>query len=456
MLFYSFPHANPEQYASHNKPIGVIKTISVPPIFQQLSLETRLETPLLKVTDTAGIEHRYDYSQQKWRSSYSEPECRRLAMTCLHANVKHMEQLTDFDCWIPWQHFSDYFPIYKYTMADPMNTEVYVSGVTGEIVQETNGTSRIAAYFGAIPHWVYLKQLRLHLPVWKNTVITLSGMGVLMCLSGMIIGIRDMVRVRRRRKNGFSPYKKHWLKWHHLLGLTFGCICFTYVLSGMMSLYDVPQWIAKGEAASIKNKSQIRRAEGFALQPENVLAQFHDVVKLEWLTVGEKHYYKLTDTQARIFAVSADGNTLPVVVHRFGASELSKAYSEFIGTNTYQINLQTAYDNYYRPSKKRKLPLPVYRIDVKDEAATSIYISPVTGEIQNLQTQNSRVQRWVYQFLHSFDSLWFINHPSIRLLLEVLLLLGGTALSVTGLVLSTKKMIGIIQPKPINKTQRKH
>jgi hypothetical protein len=58
--------------------------------------------------------------------------------------------------------------------------EVYVSQPTGEAVQDTTRRSRLGAYFGAIPHWIYFRQLRSNASLWTRVVIWLSGTGTLM------------------------------------------------------------------------------------------------------------------------------------------------------------------------------------------------------------------------------------------------------------------------------------
>ena len=79
------------------------------------------------------------------------------------------------------------WPLLKYSW--PNGEEVYVSTVSGEVVQYTTRGSRIAAYFGAIPHWLYFTPLRKNGVLWRKTVIWASGIGMLISLLGLVIGI---------------------------------------------------------------------------------------------------------------------------------------------------------------------------------------------------------------------------------------------------------------------------
>ena len=66
-----------------------------------------------------------------------------------------------------------------------------------------------------------------------------------MCFSGLWIGI--WVFWKNRKKGLRSPYKKWWLRWHHITGVVFGVFALTFVFSGMMSLVDIPSWMQKGK-----------------------------------------------------------------------------------------------------------------------------------------------------------------------------------------------------------------
>ena len=70
------------------------------------------------------------------------------------------EELTAEDQWTVSGEFSELRPLRKYSWPD--GEEVYVSTVTGEVAQYTTRASRVGAYFGAIPHWLYFTPLRHH------------------------------------------------------------------------------------------------------------------------------------------------------------------------------------------------------------------------------------------------------------------------------------------------------
>src|SRR5262249_43390449 len=124
----------------------------------------------------------------------------------------------------------------------PDGQEVYVSKTSGEIVQYTTSASRRAAYFGAIPHWLYITSLRKHGPQWSQIVIWTSGVGTLGALLGIVIGI-SMYSPSKHYLHAGTPTSIPYRgpkRWHHVLGLIFGAGAVTWAFSGMLSMDPFP------------------------------------------------------------------------------------------------------------------------------------------------------------------------------------------------------------------------
>ncbi|TDI34493.1 MAG: hypothetical protein E2P02_30125 [Acidobacteria bacterium] len=48
---------------------------------------------------------------------------------------------------------------------------LYISDRNGAVVLATTGRSRMAAWLGAIPHWLYLRALRSRRALWSQVVL---------------------------------------------------------------------------------------------------------------------------------------------------------------------------------------------------------------------------------------------------------------------------------------------
>ncbi len=442
MMFSSFPKPLKAEYARLNNPIHPHITLNNSDSIKSLVLLTRLDETQLSITKLNGKQTTYSYPGMQTVSAYSETICRKLAVRRSKALVEELETISDYDRWIPWEKYKNYFPIYKYRMNDGKGTVLYVSSVTGEIVQETSRTTRLWAYFGAMPHWVYIKQLRLHADCWKNTIIIISALGSIMCLAGLWLGLSYSRKVWKRRKtiSSITPYTHFWFRWHHILGLLFGLVTFTYVFSGMMSLCEVPQFIARSpDEFDVRSEVQALPLLRFTRDVNEVLTHYPQTNRVEWNIIGGMPYYKICDTEGRISMISGD-STKSDYQSMFSKKELQNIYSKQIAQHSFSLTLQKEYDNYYIPSQKRQHPLPVYRLNIADPFKTTLYIRPTTSELMAEYNNNSRIRRWTYNFLHSFNSRWLLEHSFWRILLEIFLLGGGLMLSITAMVLTIKRM----------------
>jgi hypothetical protein len=55
-------------------------------------------------------------------------------------------------------------------------------------------------------------------------------------------------------------------------------------------------------------------------------------------------------------------------------------------------------------------------------------------------SQPARVGRWLFYFLHSWDTPWLLGLGAARDILLILLSLGGVAVSLTGVVIGIKRL----------------
>jgi hypothetical protein len=99
------------------------------------------------------------------------------------------------------------------------------------------------------------------------------------------------------------------------------------------------------------------------------------------------------------------------------------------------IRVIEKYDAYYL-NRRGLLPLPVIRAIVNDADRSRFYIDPKTGRIVGSYNASTWVTRWVYHGLHSFDFPWLYNYRPAWDIVVLTFMLGGTALSVTSLILA--------------------
>jgi hypothetical protein len=107
--------------------------------------------------------------------------------------------------------------------------------------------------------------------------------------------------------------------------------------------------------------------------------------------------------------------------------------------NVVAYELLADYDSYYY-SRNRQAALPVLRVDFDDPLETSVYVDPELGQIVASIHRLQRVERWLYNGLHSLDfGFWYDRRPLWDIGM-IVLSLGALATSTIGFWLGLKRL----------------
>jgi hypothetical protein len=353
-----------------------------------------------------------------------------------------VESVRDVDQWTVQGQFRNFQPLWKYSWPD--GQEVYVSQATGDVVQYTTSRSRLGAYLGPIPHWLYFTPLRKHPAQWSAFVIWASAIGTIVALFGIVVGVWMYSPSKRYRCNGTStsiPYRGK-KRWHMAFGLIFGLGAATWAFSGMLSMepFPAPAVGRPGDAGlSSRRIAQALRGE-FQLvaferkHPADALRQLGaaSVKELELTAfAGEPAYLaRLSNGDTRV--VPVDGQPLVEFDRQQVINVVQGAAGASGGAD---LRVLTDYDRYYLDRRGRR-PLPVILAQLHDAERTRYYIDPKTARVVSTYTSNDWMNRWLYHGLHSLDFPWLYRHRPIWDVIVITFMLGGTALSVTSVMLA--------------------
>ena len=397
-----------------------------------------------------GEEQLIDMATGQTINRFSSEELQQVACQWTTATPTLIDTLNEIDVWlIGCMPFKE-FPVYHYALNDGHGSELYLSSRTGRALQFTDSESRFWAWVGAIPHWIYIKQLRATgRQPWTDVVLWLSGFGIAMALSGIVIGIRSMLIARRRNKSvnrksvnrkSLSPYVKPLFRWHHIFGLFFGFFVFTWIFSGFMSLADAPRliWPVHGEHSAKDICADSLTIEKFRLDCAKVVAA-DEVKRLEWLQLGNMPFYHVWTAHDDYLVDAADSVVRHVTLDGNHCRRLVEdAFNADDSNVSVAVTLLHAYDNYY-VSQKRPLPLPIWHVTVGDDDLSTYYINPVNGDCR-YYNDNRRAGKWMYTGLHALNTSFFSPSPTMRRTILWLLLFGGTAVSLTGVLLTVRRI----------------
>lgn len=364
------------------------------------------------------------------------PELRRLAEQVYGAAAYRVDTLRSLDQWIPFGRLKAELPVYKFIFDDAERHELYIGSQSGKVLQMTDRRGRFWAWLGAIPHWVYFTSLRQHQELWTDVVVWASGLGCVLCISGLWLGVWAYWRNRR---NGFrSPYRKRWYRWHHVWGMVFGVFALTFVFSGMMSMVDMPAWMQRG--TKTVSRPQFRGREGgmlpagtYRLDYRRLPEEIGGVKSIAWSSFGGHPYYTVITDRRKHYIDAADSATVRPFV--LTGEMIREAVGRIHGPEVrYSLEQITEFDrNYYSP--RGMLTLPVYKVTVDDEVHTCHYFNPETLYHSQFD-DNRRLRSVLYGGLHSLNFKWLKDRPVVWNVVMYLLLAGGTFLSLTGVALT--------------------
>jgi hypothetical protein len=412
-----------------------------------VGLEKYFSQPVYRIPVGRSNQQVYDAQTLQTIKSFSQKKCIGIAEAYMDLPVTKAAAMYRLNQWMPWSYYEPLLPIYKCQFDDPSKTIIYVSSKTGNIVQLTDRKSRWAAYFGAIPHWIYFRSLRIKAELWSSVVTWISGIGAFVSFTGIIAGL---IRFRKRNKQSpgerqsITPYKKTWYKWHHLTGFAFGLFVFTFVLSGMFSLADLPKWMVSAGTDFLPEKKWNRSGivltdiNGTPVDLWKAVNHTPGIRKITWQKrMGKLTCHVFRDSYNRPEVYIINNDTIKQQ-QTFPLSEVRDRAEKLFPHTTFTVAEQTKYDNYYQESAKTLHPLPVYRIDWNNKGHNQLYIDPLTGEAIAAFNQTGKIHRWLYQGLHKFNIQYLNEHEWLRKTLLIIVSLGGLAVSITGLVLGGK------------------
>jgi hypothetical protein len=390
------------------------------------------------------------------------------------AGAPRIEEITEVDQWTVQSGLRALRPLWKYSFRD--GQQVYVSSASGAVVQYTTRGSRLGAWLGAIPHWLYFTPLRKQQKLWSNIIIWASGIGTIVALLGLIVGVSMYSPSRKYRfKNVPSsiPYAGQ-KRLHMTLGLFFGILTCTWAFSGMLSM-DPPFLTdqrppgagagrgGRGGPASPGARIQAALAPG----KFDISAYDYKLPKVALTDLGRVPVKELVftsfDGEPVYIAALGSGQTRIVPVDGDPMAEYDPAtiLDMVMGaarpSALIEGHLLSHYDAYYL-DRHHERPLPVLLVRLNDPQHSQFYIDQRTGRIVGQHSDNSSfMTRWLYHGLHSMDFPWLYNHRPAWDIVVLTLMLGGLSVSVTSVIMGwrviRRKMISLGR-SPAERRQR--
>lgn len=352
------------------------------------------------------------------------------------------------DTWTHSRALDPHRPLHLVEMADPDRTWLYVSSSTGEVVRDASGTERMWGYVGAWLHFLYFFRDTAVDAYWSDIIIWLSLAGAALVLVGSVVGVQRWRFAKRYGNGSRSPYRNRMMRWHHISGLVFALVAFTWVFSGLMSMNPwrifesrAPQPRLQAYTGGALNAAEFRvnPAAIVAAQAAGAAAK-----ELRFVRVAGESYVQAVDGEGRITLFDAQASEPKRAA--IDRSELKRAVARLSPAGIRQITEIRGYDAYYYARAPHTMlgsaerPLPVWRIEFDDAPSTWMHVDPATGTMLGRLDELQRVKRWLFAFLHSWDWLPLLERRPLWDVLLIMLSVGGAALSFTGVVIGWRRL----------------
>ena len=379
------------------------------------------------------------------------------------------------DQWTLTNSLNLHRPLYRFGLNDDGGTELYVSAKTGEMVMRTTRNERLWSWLGTIIHWGAPRILRERVGAWRQTMLWLSGAGIVLVSTGLVVGLL------RYRRSGYllkgvdathrfaSPYVGV-KRYHHWAGLAAGLVCLTWITSGFLYLNPggsrqgtlstttqmTPYSIGGVRASTSARPGQAEAMRGGPLVaslwvdspaaawdrvPANMAARKDRLPReVELYRFAGRPYYAFQFSAFESVTVAADDEGgAPFVRYPTGVL-VARARQAVQGPLT-SAELVESYDAYYYsvgPGARRRLP--VLRLTFDDPDTRLMYVNPHTGSVARAYDTHAMVMRWAVIGLHCLDFPFLIRNRPTWDITIIGLSLGGLVLSLSGVVLSWRRV----------------
>jgi len=346
----------------------------------------------------------------------------------------HAIGTVDRDQWSVTARFDPLRPLFLVGLGDMAGTQLYVSSRTGEVVLDTTRTERVWNWLGSIPHWIYPTILRKDGPLWRDVVLWISGICMVVAVSGIWIGI---LRVRLRRRysgNAITPYRG-WMAWHHVTGFFAGVFVLTWMFSGWLSLNPGGYFAGRGAL-----REMALRYAGH--DTPDIAAEFRghpqgEIVEARFVWLGGRPLMIAYDREDRPRVLDPmSGASSPL-----GDAQIFAAATRLMPDARMTMQQRLLTEDAYWYSHHTRRVLPVLRAGFDDAAQSWFHIDPRTGDILGRSDRGRRTYRWLFNALHSLDFHALIAHRPAWDIVVWLLSLLGLVISTSSVVIGWRRLM---------------
>lgn len=344
--------------------------------------------------------------------------------------ILSIESIED-DVWTVHQRFNAHRPLWRVSLSGAEAPVRYLSGATGELVQETTAHERRWNLAGAAVHWWYLPWLRRQWVLWDQVLWWVGGAATVMMAAGSMLLAKALTR------EGGWRFVTGGRAFHRMLGLVGGVAAFVWMVSGWFSM-DHGRVFSEGKIAAVERE----RAMGGRLTARDVesrAAEWEEAVK-----AGPAKELRVSKLAGEVYAITRESADRQSMVLLSGAGEsASQLFPESLVRSAVGAMLGSAEGLTARTltAEMRRNGsaivdagmVPVVEVQREGTDARWVDVDARTGAVLEQQDSSRRLYHRLFDGLHRWDVPWLVGHEESRRFLMGLWCLLGAGLTVSGL-----------------------
>ena len=303
---------------------------------------------------------------------------------------------------------------------------------------QLTAVERFWNWCGAVLHWLYFTELRKAPELWRQVVLWVSGICIVSAVTGIVVGIVRW-RPRKRYRNGTTSLYSGMMRWHHVLGLAAAVPLLTWIVSGWLS-------VNPGRYLSDRGLDRVSRERYAGL--DHPVALFTTSTEVAWRTAQlsppakevllryweGRPLYVFASSPEHISLIAGDASPSPAMIG--GTAAVTKAAHRLLPeARMVHTEVLQSYDFYWYEHHDPR-PLPVLRVVFDDPQARWFHPDPASGDVLEHLDASRRVQRILFNALHSLNSPVLLAYRPAWDIVVLALSMLGMALSVTAVVIA--------------------
>lgn len=424
-------------------PTAAMKAAGLKSYPQRLRLEMSGGRPVYLFTDWKGAQPAVFADTGQKITATDSTRALAIARAYTHSDKPTYVKLVDSDRWVFQAKYDRLRPFHLIALHDGVDRQIYVSARTGAVSMDTSAHDRFWSWVARVPHLIELPIQRSQAGPWRQFFLWATSLAAVVAFSGLVLGILRVSLIKRYGDDRISPFRGFML-WHHLLGLVGGVTLFTWVVTAFIYMHP-GHWLETGGQTTAALQGYAGQVEPDFPLTANRLAQIAPPGALytgfTWVGGRPIAYFGFRDIRLETRDGVTGGASLLTADQLVEDAKLIVPKAAVTSAA-----LITTPDRYWHSFKGDVRKTPVLRVTFDDPKGSWLTLDPQTGDLLQTKTQDDRTYFLLFNEFHKFD-FYSIRGLPHDLLVWVLMLL-GSAISVTGVVLGWKHLT---KPKPVRR-----